>query len=134
MLLSVVADDDRLLVTGSVAGVFVDTARRIARPGQKADRVLTTILVTDIVSSSGHADRLGDEGWRELLSRHNDVVRGAIASHSGSEVKTTGDGFLVRFDCTVKDLAIGSALVFEHRGEHELKGIPGTWQVYAAGA
>jgi len=192
---SVVDADDRLLVTGSVAGVFVDTARRIARPGQKAERVLTTILVTDIVSSSGHADRLGDENWRELLDRHNEVVRRAIVSHNGSEVKTTGDGFQVRFDSpteavrcalaacdavrplgleiragvhtgevelhdkdlaglavhiatrlegqasagevivsgTVKDLAIGSGLVFEHRGERELKGIPGTWQVYAAG-
>ena len=193
---SVVDDDGQLLVTGSVAGVFVDRARRIARRGQKTERVLTTILVTDIVSSSGHVDRLGDEGWRELLDRHNEVVRRGIASHSGSEVKTTGDGFVVRFDSpteavrcaleacdavrplgleiragvhtgevelhdgdlaglaihiatrlegrasagevvvsgTVKDLAIGSALVFEHRGEHELKGIPGTWQVYAAGA
>ncbi len=91
---SVVDDDGQLLVTGSVAGVFVDRARRIARPGQKAERVLTTILVTDIVSSSGHVDRLGDEGWRELLDRHNEVVRRGIASHRGSEVKTTGDGFL----------------------------------------
>ena len=81
---SVVDDDDRLLVTGSVAGVFVDTARRIARPGQKTERVLTTILVTDIVSSTGHADRLGDEKWRELLDRHNEVVRRAIASRAAA--------------------------------------------------
>ena len=192
----VVDADDRLVVSGSVTGVFVDTARRIARTGPKAERVLTTILVTDIVASTGHADRLGDEKWRELLDRHNEVVRRAIADHAGSEVKTTGDGFQVRFDSpteavrcalaacdavrplgleiragahtgevelhdrdlaglavhiaarlegqagagevvvsgTVKDLAVGSGLVFEDRGERELKGIPGTWQVYAAGA
>ena len=86
----VVDADDRLLLTGSVIGVFVDTARRIARTDQKAERVLTTILVTDIVASTGHADRLGDEKWRGLLDRHNVVVRHAITSHSGSEVKTMG--------------------------------------------
>lgn len=95
--ISVVDEDSRLLLTGSFAGVFVDRARRTARPEQPAKRVLTTILVTDIVSSSGHADRLGDECWRELLSQHNEVVRSAITTHGGNEVKTTGDGFLVRF-------------------------------------
>jgi class 3 adenylate cyclase len=190
----VVDADDRLLVTGSVTGVFVDATRRIARTGRKTERVLTTILVTDIVGSTAHADRLGDEKWRELLDRHNEVVRRAVTDHDGTEVKTTGDGFQVRFDSpteavrcalaacsavrslgleirtgahtgevelhdrelaglavhiaarlegqaeagevivsgTVRDLAIGSGLVFEHRGDCELKGIPGTWQVYAA--
>lgn len=63
------AENDRTLLSGSFAGVFVDAARRTERPGQRVKRVLTSILVTDIVASSGHAERLGDDAWRELLSR-----------------------------------------------------------------
>ena len=132
---SVVDDDDRLLVTGSVAGVFVDTARRIARPGQKAERVLTTILVTDIVSSSGHADRLGIRaGVHTGEAELQDGDLAGLAVHIATRLEGQASAGEVVVSGTVKDLAIGSALVFEHRGEHELKGIPGTWQVYAAGA
>ena len=61
-------------------------------------RVLATLVFTDIVDSTATATRLGDVRWRELLGRHNIRVRELLARFGGTEVKTTGDGFLVRFD------------------------------------
>jgi class 3 adenylate cyclase len=157
------------------------------------DRVLVTVLFTDIVGSSEHAARLGDRGWTELLQRHHELVRGQLLRHRGVEVDTAGDGFLASFDgparaircacavtdsvhelgidvraglhtgecelvdgkvagiavhtgarvaseaqpgevlvsSTVKDLVAGSGLSFDDRGVHDLKGIPGTWQLFA---
>lgn len=62
------------------------------------DRVLATILFTDIVDSTGLAARLGDRKWRELLEQHHALVRKQLAAFRGREVKTTGDGFLATFD------------------------------------
>lgn len=71
------------------------TGRRAPPP---ADRVLATVLFTDIVGSTEHAARLGDERWRELLGRHNHLVREELARYRGHEVKTLGDSFLATFD------------------------------------
>jgi class 3 adenylate cyclase len=163
------------------------------RRGSEPDRVLATVLFTDIVSSTDRAAELGDRGWRELLERHHAVVRATLDRWRGREVATAGDGFLATFDgparaircacdirdsvlplgleiraglhtgeveivgddvagiavhtgarvaamaspgevlvsSTVKDLVAGSGLEFEERGEHELKGVPGTWRLYA---
>jgi class 3 adenylate cyclase len=68
------------------------------RPTPPSDRVLTTVLLTDIVRSTERASELGDAAWKALLSKHDQVVREAIARQRGREVKTTGDGFLVTFD------------------------------------
>lgn len=68
------------------------------RPASVGERVLTTLLVTDIVGSTALAARLGDAGWKELLERHSDRVRLELDRFRGYEVKTTGDGFLVLFD------------------------------------
>jgi class 3 adenylate cyclase len=68
------------------------------RTSEEADRVLATVLFTDIVGSTEHASRLGDGRWRQLLSEHNQVVRAALARWRGTEVKTIGDGFLATFD------------------------------------
>ena len=157
------------------------------------DRVLATILFTDIVGSTRKAADVGDSAWRELLARHHAVVRGLLARHRGEELDTAGDGFFAAFDgpgraieaacairdgvrslgleiraglhtgeCervdgklggiavsigarisaaaspgdvlvsgTVKDLVAGSGIGFDERGEHELKGVPGTWRLYA---
>lgn len=157
------------------------------------ERVLATVLFTDIVSSSETAAKLGDRAWRELLERHHALVRNELARFRGTEVDTAGDGFLASFDgparavrcacaiassvrelglevraglhtgecelvdgkvagiavhtgarvashartgevlvsSTVKDLVAGSGLSFEERGEHELKGIPGEWRLFA---
>jgi pimeloyl-ACP methyl ester carboxylesterase/class 3 adenylate cyclase len=76
----------------------------IARPGMEArstveaQRMLATILLTDIVDSTSQARELGDGEWRRLLLAHDVTVRREIARFRGSEVKSTGDGFLVLFD------------------------------------
>jgi class 3 adenylate cyclase len=165
-----------------------------ARPIRDSDRVLATVLFTDIVGSTESAARLGDRGWRDLLAQHQAAVRRELARWRGSEVDTAGDGFLATFDgparaircalavatdartiglevrggvhtgeCellggkvtgiavhtgarvaalanggevlvsqTVKDLVAGSGIEFHERGDHEFKGVPGRWRVYAA--
>jgi class 3 adenylate cyclase len=62
------------------------------------DRVLATVLFTDIVSSTERAAALGDDAWRKLLDRHDRIVRDSLQREGGREVKTTGDGFLATFD------------------------------------
>ena len=157
------------------------------------DRVLATVLYTDIVKSTERASAIGDRRWRDLLDQHDSAVRQELARFGGREVNTTGDGFLTAFDgparaiscalaiqerakvlgidvraglhtgeCeirgddlagiavhvgarvafladagevlvsrTVHDLVIGSDIEFQDRGEHELRGIPGSWQLFA---
>jgi class 3 adenylate cyclase len=68
------------------------------RPVPQPDRVLATVLFTDIVDSTKRAAEVGDRRWREVLAQHDQVVRGALARFRGREVKTTGDGFLATFD------------------------------------
>ncbi|HSL94409.1 MAG TPA: HD domain-containing phosphohydrolase, partial [Thermoleophilia bacterium] len=164
-----------------------------ARGGERIDRVLATVLFTDIVDSTVRAAAMGDAAWHELLERHHATVRALLKRYRGSEVDTAGDGFLATFDgaaravecavtigrelaplglevragchtgeievggaevggiavhigarvaalagpgevlvsSTVKDLVAGSGLAFDERGEHELKGVPGTWRLYA---
>jgi class 3 adenylate cyclase len=157
------------------------------------DRILATVLLTDIVGSTERAATLGDRAWRELLQKHHETVRSQLARFRGQEMDTAGDGFFATFDgparaircalatrdgvreldldvraglhtgeCelvdgkvrgvavhtgarvaslaaagevlvsqTVKDLVAGSGLSLVDRGEHELKGIPGTWRIFA---
>ena len=66
--------------------------------GTRTHRVLTTVLFTDIVSSTERAAALGDRRWRDLLERHNAAVRRELARFGGREISTTGDGFLAAFD------------------------------------
>ena len=157
-------------------------------------RVLTTVLFTDIVESTSRAAELGDKRWRELLEAHHAVVRAQLARYSGKEIRGTGDGFFATFagparaiacahktvnaveelgleiragihtgevevvdnrvegiavhigariaaeakpcevlvSSIVRDLAAGSGIDFEDRGDHALKGVPGEWHLYAA--
>jgi class 3 adenylate cyclase len=69
----------------------------LADPGG-SDRVLATILFTDIVGSTELVVRLGDTAWRELLQRHHGIVRRELARHQGRELDTAGDGFFAAFD------------------------------------
>ena len=163
------------------------------RHAPKSDRVLATVLFTDIVGSTERAAELGDRKWRDLLDAHDRTVRRQLERFGGKEVNTVGDGFLATFDgpgraiecacaireavrslgievrvgvhtgeCevrgddlggiavhvgarvsafggpgdvvvsrTVVDLVAGSGIEFEDRGEHALKGVPGTWRLYA---
>ena len=181
--------------TRANAVLLEETRRFVGGVGGRAlaDRVLATVLFTDIVRSTELASELGDREWRRLLERHHDVVRQVLERYRGMEVGTAGDGFLATFDgparavraalsaretlrplgleiragvhtgevevigedvagiavhtgarvadvarpgevltsSTVKDLVAGSGLEFEDRGEHELKGVPGSWRLYA---
>ena len=67
-----------------------------ARP--KSDRVLATILFTDIVGSTERAAELGDQAWRSLLERHHSAVRRRLVQFRGEELDTAGDGFFASFD------------------------------------
>ena len=67
------------------------------RPNQTYERALLTVLFTDIVGSTRVASEKGDRQWKELLQKHHDVARNEFRRHGGTEVKSTGDGFLVSF-------------------------------------
>jgi class 3 adenylate cyclase len=68
------------------------------RPVPDADRVLATVLFTDIVESTRHQAELGDRGWKELVQKHHATVRALVARYRGEEQDTAGDGFYIRFD------------------------------------
>jgi class 3 adenylate cyclase len=67
-------------------------------PPAELERVLATVLFTDIVDSTRNAVNMGDESWRRLLDRHDQLARQTIEKHRGILVKTTGDGILATFD------------------------------------
>jgi class 3 adenylate cyclase len=161
-----------------------------------SDRVLATVLFTDIVGSTEQATRLGDAAWASLLERHDAAVRDEVERHRGRYVKSLGDGALATFDgpsraissalairdrlreldldiraglhagecellgddvggiavhigarishlaepgevlvsSTLRDLTVGSGRTLTDRGEHDLKGVPGPWRLYAVTA
>jgi class 3 adenylate cyclase len=163
------------------------------RVAPEPDRVLATVMFTDVVGSTERAASLGDRRWRDLLDAHDAEVRRQLAAFRGREVKAMGDGFLATFDgparavrcacaiqdaaadlqvdvriglhtgeidvrgedigglavhigervaalaepsevlvsSTVKDLVAGSGLEFDDRGDRELKGVPGSWRLFA---
>jgi len=70
-----------------------------------------TLLMTDIVDSTGTANRLGDGVWKQVLSDHNRLVRTQLVRFGGSEVNTTGDGFLATFRSAVAGLRCAGAIV-----------------------
>ncbi len=165
-----------------------------ARPVAEPNRVLATVLFTDIVDSTRQGAELGDKAWSALLDQHDALAMSQVSRHGGRVVKTTGDGILATFDgparsvrCaqsisegaralgvevragvhtgevelrgqdvsglgvniasriealagpgevlvsrTVTDLVAGSDLTFTDMGEHDLKGVPGRWQLFIA--
>lgn len=74
------------------------------------DRVLATVLFTDIVGSTERAAEIGDGRWRELLEAHDDLVRAELEHFGGREVKSTGDGFIAAFDGPGKAIACAGAI------------------------
>jgi pimeloyl-ACP methyl ester carboxylesterase len=157
-------------------------------------RAMLTVLFTDIVDSTGHAARLGDSAWRDLLESQERVVRDVVGRFGGEIIKTIGDAFLIVFDSapsgalrcaraiveavrplglelhvglhtgeceiigqdvggmavhiasrvahlakageilasgTAYGTVVGSGLDFDFKGSHELKGVPGTWPIFA---
>ena len=201
-LVAALPDARLAAIEGTGTAIFADDVEDIAdeieafltgaRPPQRRDRVLATVLFTDVVGSTRVAAELGDRRWRELLERHHRLLREELDRFGGHEVHTAGDGFLSTFDSprhaiacakaaagairaigleiragvhtgeversggdvqglavhigariaslagagevlvssTVKELVVGSGLEFVDRGEHELRGVPGTWHVY----
>jgi class 3 adenylate cyclase len=190
-------------VAGGDAWFFTEGAEQVldevaefltgVRPPAAPDRMLATVLFSDIVASTERASQLGDGPWRALLEAHHVIIRAELDRFDGREVDTAGDGFFAAFSgpgraiscaCamrdairtlgidiriglhtgevetvgerlagiavhigarvaaaaqpgevlvsrTVADLVAGSGIPFTDRGSHQLKGIPGTWQLYA---
>ena len=81
-----------------------------SKPVVSIDRVLATVLFTDIVESTARAEALGDRRWRDLLEAHNKVVRAELERFRGSEVRFTGDGFLTTFDGPARAIRCGLAI------------------------
>ena len=120
-------DQDRV---ASLTQEFLTGVAPVADP----DRVLATVLFTDIVDSTRLAAELGDRRWHHRLVEHQEVVRQQLARHRGREVKTTGDGFLASFDGPARAIRAADAIraglrdlgleirVGLHTGEIELLG------------
>jgi len=80
------------------------------RPVPEIDRVLATVLFTDIVGSTERAATLGDRAWRTLLDTHHGIVRQELERHRGREIKTVGDGFLATFDGPARAIRCACAI------------------------
>ena len=110
------------------------------------NRILATVLFTDIVDSTSQAAVLGDRGWGELREQHDRLIRGQLARHRGREVKTVGDGFIATFDGPARAVRCARAIcssvqtlgievrVGLHTGEIELDGDDITGVAVAIGA
>src|SRR4029079_6965721 len=89
-----------MVFSGDVGNV-VDEMRRfvgVDPPRPELETVLTTVLFTDIVGSTERQSAIGDHAWKDLIERHNAVVRGALDEWRGAERDTAGDGFFATFD------------------------------------
>jgi len=87
-----------------------------SRHEPESDRVLATILFTDIAGSTERAATLGDRRWRELLEQHHAMVRRKISEYRGREIDTAGDGFLMSFDGPARGVRCANAVVSDARG------------------
>lgn len=94
-----------------------DLISEIDEEQRSFDRVLATILFSDIVASTASAASLGDRRWRDLVERHHSVVRGLLARYRGHEVDTAGDGFFATFDGPARAVRCGEAIA---AGVHDI--------------
>jgi class 3 adenylate cyclase len=128
---------DHLFYVGESADEISDAIEEFltgSRAPVVVDRVLATVLFTDIVGSTEKAAALGDQRWRDLLDRHHATIRRNLARFRGHEVKTTGDGFLATFDGPARGVRCACAIAEEikplgieiraglHTGECEMIG------------
>jgi class 3 adenylate cyclase len=119
---------------GAWAFTWTDDQVESFRAAEETDRVLATVLFTDIVDSTGRAAALGDREWRRVLDRHDEVARAEVKRWHGDLVKSTGDGILARFDGPTRALRCGLGLcaaarrlgieirVAIHTGEIQVRG------------
>jgi class 3 adenylate cyclase len=104
--------------SAATSGPFLDEIERFLRRAWAAgaweesepDRVLATVLFTDIVGSSERAAALGDRGWRELLEQHHELVRRQLVRFRGREVDSAGDGFFASFDGPARAIRCACAI------------------------
>jgi len=104
---------DHLAFAGDVEPVLAEIEEFLTgvRPVAEPDRLLATVLFTDIVDSTTRAAALGDRRWRELLEAHHAATRRELGRHRGREVKTLGDGFLAAFDGPARAVRCAEAIV-----------------------
>jgi class 3 adenylate cyclase len=132
-----VARGDPLLspdITRRLIGAVTAPESRTFPGASQPDRILATVMFSDIVASTERAARIGDRNWRDVLDRHDELVRKLLAEHGGREIKTTGDGFLALFDAPTRAIRCALAIRDElraleidvrigmHSGEVELRG------------
>jgi class 3 adenylate cyclase len=106
------AGDDHIPFVGD-ADAIVDEVQEFltgARPIPDTDRVLATVLFTDIVGSTERAAALGDRSWRELLQQHHALVRSELERFRGVEIDTAGDGFMASFDGPARAIRCACAI------------------------
>jgi class 3 adenylate cyclase/dihydrofolate reductase len=94
----------------AAAYFWTDDQRQSLRAAEETDRVLATVLFTDIVDSTRRAAELGDREWRRVLDRHDLAARAEVARWHGTLVKSTGDGILARFDAPTRALRAALSL------------------------
>src|SRR5262245_7065378 len=104
--------NDNLPLAGNVDAIVDEVEEFLTgvRPAPVQDRVLATVMMTDIVGATATAVRLGDRGWRDLLEAHHAAVRAELARFGGREVDTAGDGFLATFDGPARAIRCAGAI------------------------
>jgi class 3 adenylate cyclase len=104
-------------VVGETPAVLLDVQGVLgwAKAPDAGDRVLMTLLFTDIVASTEAAERLGDRAWKHLLATHEESVRGLLEMHRGREAGTTGDGFVASFDSPAQAILCALAIAATSR-------------------
>src|SRR5947207_5473681 len=105
-------------VVGDAPAVLLDVQGALgwAKAPEAGDRILTTLLFTDIVGSTEIAGRLGDRSWRQVLANHDEAVRSLLEMYRGREAGTTGDGFVATFDAPAQAILCGLAIAAAARG------------------
>jgi class 3 adenylate cyclase len=105
---------DQIPLVGDTAPLLEHVRRFVgeagARPAAERDRVLATVLFTDLVGSTARAAELGDRAWRELLERHHAAIRAQLARFGGVEHDTAGDGFFASFDGPARAIRCAQAI------------------------
>jgi class 3 adenylate cyclase len=97
-------------VADALERFLLDASRSDAWVEPEPDRILATILFTDIVDSTTHLSRLGDAAWQTLVERHHALVRRQLSRHRGREVDTAGDGFFAAFDGPARGIRCATAI------------------------
>ena len=107
---------DSTELLAQVEGFLGEVWREHDRADPGTDRVLATVLFTDIVGSTAKAAELGDAGWRELLTEHHSAIRKQLARFGGTEIDTAGDGFFASFDGPARAIRCAAAIIESVRG------------------